>query len=166
MLDTPERLPFSRQKQERRLHQLADKIARSLLVKGVHPNAVRQPRETVLYRQSTGPNPLYYVDDFSRPALRHGSWNFFFKVALYLPSYVRVNRISEIGRFGPTVRVGGLQGGSLRSTTSQKCEAVPRRARIEGAWTCVSLNSRLQSNWRCMSDPARRYGPVTGVPRS
>ena len=33
-------------------------------------------------------------------------------------------------------------------TISQKCEAVPMRARIEvlGAWTCVSLNLRLESN--------------------
>ena len=34
----------------------------------------------------------------------------------------------------------------LTTTTSQNCEAVPRRARIQGAWTCVSLNSRLESN--------------------
>ena len=34
----------------------------------------------------------------------------------------------------------------LRTTTSQKCEAVPRRARIQGSWTIVSLNSRLESN--------------------
>jgi len=34
----------------------------------------------------------------------------------------------------------------LRATTSQKCAAVPRRARIEGSKTCVSLNSRLESN--------------------
>jgi len=34
---------------------------------------------------------------------------------------------------------------NLRATTSQKCEAVPRRARIEGSLTCVSLNSKLGS---------------------
>jgi len=34
----------------------------------------------------------------------------------------------------------------LRTTTSQKCAAIPRRARIQGSWTCVSLNSRLESN--------------------
>ena len=34
----------------------------------------------------TGPNPLHHRDDFSRPALRHGSLNSFFQVALYLPS--------------------------------------------------------------------------------
>ena len=28
----------------------------------------------------------------------------------------------------------------------QKSEAVPRRARIEGSYTCVSLNPRLESN--------------------
>ena len=31
------------------------------------------------------------------------------------------------------------------TTTSQKREAVPRRARISGSQTCVSLNSRLES---------------------
>ena len=34
---------------------------------------------------------------------------------------------------------------NLRTRTSQKCEAVPRRARIWGSWTCVSPNSRLES---------------------
>ena len=34
----------------------------------------------------------------------------------------------------------------LRTTTWQKCGAVPRRARIEGSQTCVSLNPRLESN--------------------
>jgi len=32
------------------------------------------------------------------------------------------------------------------ATTSQKCAAVPRRARISGSETFVSLNSRLESN--------------------
>ena len=32
------------------------------------------------------------------------------------------------------------------TTSSLKCAAVPRRARIEGSWTFVSLNSRLESN--------------------
>ena len=31
-------------------------------------------------------------------------------------------------------------------TTTQKCEAVPRRARIQGSRTCVSPNSRLESD--------------------
>ena len=35
---------------------------------------------------------------------------------------------------------------NLRTTTSQKCAAVPRRARIEGSYSFVSLNSRLESN--------------------
>ena len=34
----------------------------------------------------------------------------------------------------------------MRTTTSQKCAAVPRRARIEGSKTFVSPNSRLDSN--------------------
>jgi len=43
-------------------------------------------RERVLYWQPTGPNPHNHRDDFSRPALRHGSLNSLFQVALYLPS--------------------------------------------------------------------------------
>ena len=35
---------------------------------------------------------------------------------------------------------------NLRRSTSQKCEAGPRRACIQGAETCVSLKSRLESN--------------------
>ena len=31
------------------------------------------------------------------------------------------------------------------STSLHKCEAVPRRARIQGSWTFVSLNSRRAS---------------------
>ena len=34
----------------------------------------------------------------------------------------------------------------LRTTTSQNCEAVPRRARIYGPKTFVSLNSRFERN--------------------
>ena len=34
----------------------------------------------------------------------------------------------------------------LRTTASQNREAVPRRACIQGSWTCASLNSRLESN--------------------
>ena len=45
-----------------------------------------QVRERVPYWQPTGPNPLNHRDDFSRPALRHGSLNFLLQVALYLPS--------------------------------------------------------------------------------
>ena len=42
-----------------------------------------QYRERVLYRHPTGPNPLNHRDDFSRPALRHGSLNSFFKAAYH-----------------------------------------------------------------------------------
>ena len=49
-------------------------------------NADPAQRERVLYLQPTGPNPLHHSDDFSRPALRHGSLNFLFQVASYLPS--------------------------------------------------------------------------------
>ena len=35
---------------------------------------------------------------------------------------------------------------NLRTTTSQRCAAVPRRAHIQGSWICVLLNSRLESN--------------------
>ena len=34
----------------------------------------------------------------------------------------------------------------VRTTTSQKCEAVPRRARIQGSYNCVSLSSRVDSD--------------------
>ena len=34
----------------------------------------------------------------------------------------------------------------LRTTTSPTCEAVPGRASIRGSKTCVSLDSRLESN--------------------
>ena len=42
----------------------------------------------------------------------------------------------------------GLRGvrGYLRTTTSQNCESVPRRTRIQRSWTFVSLNSRFESN--------------------
>ena len=33
---------------------------------------------------------------------------------------------------------------NLRTNTSQKCVAVPRRARIGGSWAFVSLNSRFE----------------------
>ena len=36
----------------------------------------------------------------------------------------------------------------LRTTTSQKCAAVPKRARIEGSKTFVSLNTKCESNRR------------------
>ena len=35
---------------------------------------------------------------------------------------------------------------NLRTTTSQKREAVPRRARIEGSTTCTSFTCRLENN--------------------
>ena len=34
----------------------------------------------------------------------------------------------------------------MGSTTEHKCKAVLRRARIQGSYSCVSLNSRLESN--------------------
>ena len=34
----------------------------------------------------------------------------------------------------------------LRTTTWQECEAVPLRARIQGSYIVVPLNSRLESN--------------------
>ena len=35
---------------------------------------------------------------------------------------------------------------NLKTTTAQKCAAVPRRARIQGSSTLVSRNFRLESN--------------------
>ena len=43
-------------------------------------------RERVFYWQPTGSNPLHHRDDYSGPALRHGSLNFLFQVAFYSPS--------------------------------------------------------------------------------
>ena len=43
------------------------------------------PRERILYWQPTGPNPPNLLDDFSRPALRHGSLNPLSHIAWYLP---------------------------------------------------------------------------------
>ena len=40
----------------------------------------------------------------------------------------------------------GLVDRDLRTTASQKCEAVSRRARISGSKTFVSLNSSIESN--------------------
>jgi len=44
-------------------------------------------KERVLYCQPTGPNPLHHRDDFSRPALRHGSLN-------SLVEWIRTSRLS------------------------------------------------------------------------
>ena len=41
-------------------------------------------KERVLDRQPIGLNPLNRRDEFSRPALRHGSLNSLFQVASYL----------------------------------------------------------------------------------
>ena len=38
------------------------------------------------------------------------------------------------------------EGFNLRTSTWQKCEAVPSRARIQGSSTCASLNSGLERN--------------------
>ena len=40
----------------------------------------------------------------------------------------------------------GVPQRDLKTTASQNIEAVPRRARIQGSCTFVSLNSRLESN--------------------
>ena len=60
---------------------------------------------------------------------------------------------------------------NFRTTNLQKCAVVPRRARIESAWTLVSLTSRLPSHGRrwssnppgkCSSERPTR-GTVCGV---
>ena len=56
-------------------------------------------RESVLYWQPTGPNPLNHRDNFSRQALRHGCLNFLFQVVLYLPSYEGKDLVLEGFRF-------------------------------------------------------------------
>ena len=59
-------------------------ISPSLLVYEEELSA--NPEREFFYWQPTGPNPLNHRDDFSRPALRHGSLNSLFQIALYLPS--------------------------------------------------------------------------------
>jgi len=53
-------------------------------------------RETVLYRQPAGPNPLNHQNNFSAPALRHRSLNSLFQVASYLPSSAALHPNAEI----------------------------------------------------------------------
>ena len=69
-------------------------------------------------------------------------------------SGISVN-LSISGNLAPNVLLcsKSLDSGSMiqawlriRTTASQKCEAVPRRARNEGSYTCLPLNSRLKSN--------------------
>jgi len=63
-----------------------------------------------------------------------------------------------------------------RTTSQQKCEAVPRRARSQGSQTVLSLNTRLESNEaekRKICSTPRRHGSgslrlrtsLGGVPR-
>jgi len=42
------------------------------------------------------------------------------------------------------------------TTTFQKCAAVPRRARMQGAWTFVSFNSKIESDKE--QEDGRRHG--------
>ena len=51
-------------------------------------------RERILYCQPTGPNPLNHRDSFSRSALRHGSSNLLFQVALYLAAWFHHSTIN------------------------------------------------------------------------
>jgi len=44
------------------------------------------------------------------------------------------------------------------------CEAVPRRTRIQGASTCVSLNSRLESNQEEEEERGLAYPALVGAP--
>ena len=45
-----------------------------------------------------------------------------------------------------SVKNDSSKGQQARTTTQQKCAAVPRRVRIYGSETFASLNSRLESN--------------------
>ena len=49
-------------------------------------------------------------------------------------------------------------------TTLQKGAAVPRRARIEDSWTCVALNSGLESNEEEEEDHCRAQPAMFGFP--
>ena len=52
----------------------------------------------------------------------------------------------QIGRGGRATTHHIPERGCQFMNDSQKCEAVPRRARIRGSYTCASLNSRLESH--------------------
>ena len=49
----------------------------------------------------------------------------------------------------------------LRTTTLQKCDAVPRRADISGSQICMSLNSRLESD----EERRQKQCPLRGLRR-
>ena len=53
----------------------------------------------------------------------------------------------------------------MRAATSQKCEAVPRRARVQGSSTSVSLNSRLEKEEE-EEEARRREQGRARLPRS
>ena len=80
-------------------------------------------RERVLYRQHTGPNPLNHQDDFSGPALRHGSLNSLFQVASYLSSSwkrgkarSRALNLPDARREGPLLGPFGFDSAQHRRT--------------------------------------------------
>ena len=59
-------------------------------------------RESVMDRQPTGPNPLNDRDDFSRPALRHGSFNSLFQLPSALPKFTVVDLLTQMGPSMPS----------------------------------------------------------------
>ena len=83
-------------------------------------SVLSQERKRLLYRQPTGPNPLHHRDDFSRPALRHGSLNIPFRVDFYLPGRASRGLSSSASPASPASGVG------IESTFSknrQRCTA-------------------------------------------
>ena len=96
-------------------------------------------RERLLYRQSTGPNPLSHRDDFARPALRHESLNPLFQVALYLPSYTTGGHAQA--RRGSAVAMAPTPS----SPKPPSVEAIsPRQEEMPGASEVHALNFLLE----------------------
>ena len=104
-------------------------------------------RERVLYWQLTGPNPPNHRDDFSRPALRHGSLNSIFRVASYLQSW-KVPRLPPSdhlictgGRWNPTIC------GKKSGVSTNRIRAVAVRTPVLA--TCGVSKSSLSVSFIC-----------------
>ena len=63
---------------------------------------------------------------------------------------------SRTGRGMNALNKMGMSLLNLRRTSLYKCAVIPMRARFQGAWTCGSLNSGLESDDRLWRGPTRR----------
>ena len=64
--------------------------------------------------------------------------------SMLLQCHTRQTQINSSPGMSCRMHCERVVGGGVR-TTSQKCEAILMRARIQGSYSCVSLNSRLDS---------------------